>query len=166
MATVVTRALLTDEKVHCSWRELVLPQIKQCEKKCFPSNEALNFELELKKRNVHLVVILHDDFLSSKRQQLVGYLLFSHPKAENVILLHKLCVVKDYRRQGIAKLALQREMERLKRQHSCIRLWVHKENTAATELYKSLGFKIVKEIEDYYGPGRAGAQMSLSPLQS
>lgn len=163
----MTRSLLTGEKVQCSWREHVLPQIKQCEKKCFPSNEALNFELELKKVNVHVAVILHGDFLSSTRQQLVAYLLFSHPRAGSTILLHKVCVVKDYRSQGIAKLALQREIERLRRQSSSeIRLWVHKTNTAATELYKSVGFRIVKEIGDYYGPGRAGAQMSLSLLQS
>ena len=144
----------------------MLPQIKQCEKKCFPSNEALNCELELKKRNVRVVVILHDGF-SSSRQQLVAYLVFSHPKAGRTILLHKVCVVKDYRRQGVAKLALQYEIERLRRQPSSeIQLWVHKNNTAATELYRSVGFEIVKEIGDYYGPGRAGAQMSLILSQS
>ena len=166
MATVVTRFLATGENVQCSWREVILPQIKQCEKKNFPSSETFNFEVELKKKNIVMVVILRNNNLSATKPELVAYLILSHPKAGHTALLHKVCVVKEYRCQGIAKLTLQSEIEKLKRQCSKIQLWVHKDNTPAMELYKSLGFESVREVENYYGPGRIGIQMSLSLLQS
>ena len=166
MATIVTRSLLTGERLQCSWRDVVLPQIKQCERKSFPSNEAFNFEVELKKRNIDMVVILHNEDPVAKRPQLVAYLIFSHRKAGHAVLLHKICVVKEYRHQGIAKLTLRSEITRLRRQCSKIQLWVHRGNAAAITLYQSLGFETVNEVENYYGPGRTGMEMILNLVQT
>ena len=166
MATIVTQSLLTSEKVKCSWHEVVLPQMKQCEKRCFPSTEAFNFDIELKKRNAHVIVILHGEEAVAKTPRLVAYLIFTRPKAGTTVSLHKICVAKKYRRQGVAKQTLRSEIEILKRHCSKIQLMVHHDNTAAIALYQSLGFEKVNEIENYYSPGRRGIQMTLDLAQT
>ena len=166
MATIVTRSLRTGESMECSWQEVVLPQIKRCEKKNFTSTEALDFEIELKKRNVTMVITLQYATSPSTAPDLVAYLVLQHAKSTSSVLLHKICVSKSYRRQGIAKSMLQFEIKNLKRRSSRIQLWVHQSNTAATELYKSLGFGKVSELDDYYGPGQKGIRMSLDLWQN
>ena len=113
-----------------------------------------------------MVAMLQNATLPSTAPDLVGYLVLQHAKSLNSVLLHKICVSKEYRRQGVAKSMLQFEIEKLKRHCSKIQLWVHQNNIAAIELYKSLGFEKVSEVDDYYGPGRKGTQMSLELWQS
>ena len=166
MATIVIRSLSTGKSVECSWQEAILPQVKQCEKKNFPSNEALDFEIELKKRSVVMVVMLKIPTSPLTTPDLVGYLVLQHMKSLNSVLLHKICISKRYRRQRLAKSMLQFEIEKLKERHSKIQLWVHRSNTAAIELYKSLDFEKVSDVDDYYGPGRSGIQMALELWQT
>ena len=166
MATVVTRSLCTGEIVECPWQKLILPQLKQCEKKAFAPNEALDFDLELKKRSVTIVVIIENTSSPSTAPDLVAYLVLQHVRLTSSILLQKVCVSKNYRRQRVARSMLQFEINHLERRCSKILLWVRDSNTVAIELYKSLDFKKVSEVDDYYGLGQKGIQMCLDLWQA
>ena len=160
MATIVMRSI-QGESVECSWEEVILPKIKRCEKKNFASSEAFDFGVELKKKNMVMIVILSHPISATTRPELVAYLVLQHSKSTNSVLLHKLCVVMKYRRQGVAKKMLSLETEKLRQRCQRIQLWVHQSNAAAMNLYKSLSFEQVSKVDDYYGTGRTGIQMAL-----
>ncbi|KAL8942950.1 MAG: hypothetical protein Q9216_001365 [Gyalolechia sp. 2 TL-2023] len=128
----------------------ILDQVKHAEKKVFPRSEVLNFDIELKRRNVELIVVL-DTSGSSSAPCLAAYAVFAHtPK---LVLLHKVCVLEKYRRRGVAKKMLLSEHERLARR-GCgkVQLWVDQDRIPARRLYESIGFEAVGRVEDYYGP--------------
>ncbi|KAI4231603.1 MAG: hypothetical protein L6R40_007692 [Gallowayella cf. fulva] len=73
---------------------MILNQIKHAEKKMFPRSEALDFDLELKKRNTELVVVL-DMVTPSQAPALVAYAVYGH--TSTLSSLHKLVVLERYR---------------------------------------------------------------------
>ena len=140
----------------------LMTQIQQMEKRAFPRNEALDFNLELKKRNTEMMAVFDRDVRveSEWEGHLVGYALWS--RLQKTALLHKVCVAKQYRRRGIARRMLNIVKDRLSR-NGCVRiqLWVDEARIPATCLYQSLGFIEVDRVEDYYSPGRTGITMRL-----
>ncbi|KAL9138545.1 MAG: hypothetical protein Q9175_000227 [Cornicularia normoerica] len=103
----------------------------------------MDFSTELRKRNTDLVVVVDDAGASTPAMpKLVAYMIFVHLKAGKAVLLHKICVLEDYRRRGIAKIVLEIQAERLKKQGcSKIQLWVDEGNVPARRLYKVLGLE-------------------------
>lgn len=163
MATIMTVSYHTKKKVLISWEEAVLPQVKQCEKKTFHSSEIFDFDSELKKRNVEMTVIV-DDHINSATDNavLVAYMVLVHSKLGNAVILHKICIQQNYRRQGIARQMLESEIEKLKRRGCAkLHLWVSAGNGGAQHLYEKLGLEEVRTVDDYYAPGRAGISMSM-----
>lgn len=134
--------------------------VKQAEKRTFPRIEVFDFDTELKKRNTELMIIL-DEALPPKSTALIAYSVYARHK--KTVLLHKVCVLENYRRQGVARRMLERQKERLRCQ-SCesIQLWVDEKREPAICLYAGLGFHEVGRLEDYYAPGRTGIRMLLS----
>ena len=167
MATVVILSLQTGKHLPLS-KQAVLPQIERAEKKNFARHEAFDFHLELNKRNVDLVIILKDDGISTSESPLVAaYSVFVHSKPGNLVMLHKICVLEDFRRQGIAKKILATQTEKYtSRGFSKIQLWVDEQNMPARSLYESAGFQETNKVDDYYAPGRTGLQMSLDLISS
>ena len=142
----------------------VLPHIRQAEKKCFPRSEVLDFDVELKKRNTELVVALDDcrHAEHTKDHLLVGYMLIA--RTQRTALLHKICVLEEYRHRGIAKAMLLKLKSKLS-SRGCddIQLWVDESREPARALYNGIGFEEVDRVEDYYSPRRAGIKMILRP---
>ncbi|MCJ1451187.1 hypothetical protein MMC28_001523 [Mycoblastus sanguinarius] len=162
MATITVLSRWTTEKLHISRQDL-LPQIERVEKKNFARHEAFDFDIELKKRNMELVVILDDgnDSSSSGAPVVAAYLVFTHFKPGNVTTLHKICVQEMFRRQSIAKKALVLQIDRLKKRGcSKIQLWVNEDNSPAVCLYTDVGFEEISKVESYYAPGQTGLQMA------
>lgn len=127
----------------------ILDQIKHTEKKTFPHNEAFDFDLELKKRNTELIVIV-DDSESSSSPMLAAYAVYAH--TQKLTMLHKLCVLENFRRRGIARrLLLFQHRKLLRRGCSNVQLWVDEERIPASQLYSSIGFVKVGRLENYYG---------------
>lgn len=145
------------EAIAMSW-------VRQAEKKTFPRHEALDFDHELRKNNTDLVIILREGLIPSA-QALVGYSVFSRNK--RTVLLHKVCILKEYRRQGFAKRLLEMQQEKYRRQ-GCekIQLWVDEKRMSAKGLYTGLGFIRTNQVENYYALGRTGIQMVLLLLPS
>ena len=167
MATVVTLSLQTGKHLPVS-KQAVLPQIERAEKKNFARHEAFDFHLELKKRKVDLFIILREDGISPGETPVVAaYSVFVHSKPGNIVMLHKICVLEDFRRQGIAKKILATQIEKYtSRGCSKIQLWVDEQNMPARSLYESAGFQATNKVDDYYSPGRTGLQMSLDLISS
>ena len=135
----------------------LLIQVKRAEKHIFARNEVFDFDLALKKRNANLAIIL-DNPSEPEFAAVAAYLIYIH--AQRTVLLHKVCVLEDYRRCGIAKANLNMCLNSL-RGKGCqkAQLWVDEANVPARCLYASVGFADIDQVEDYYAPGRTGIKM-------
>lgn len=158
MATYTIRSLDGQKPLKIPIAD-VLDQLKRAERKNFPRHEILDFDLELKKKNTELIVVLDGD-LEHLGHVLAGYMVLAFlPKKT---LLHKICVVKKYRGQGVAKSLLQMEKERMARRGcAMVQLWVDEVRLPARRLYSKAGFEEVGRVQDYYGPGRMAIKMIL-----
>ena len=157
MATITTISLQMGKHFPVS-KQAVLPQVERAERKTFPRHEAFDFPLELKKRNLDLVVILKDDdILPSETPKMAAYAVFVHSKPGNSVMLHKICVLDQFRRQGIATRILATQVEKYTNR-GCfkIQLWVDEQNMPARSLYGSAGFQETNRVDNYYAPGRTG----------
>lgn len=162
MATLTAQSLDTSKIVPIPRNDVLIPQLKHAEKKDFPRHEALDFDVELRKRNVELVTIFDYPSTSSPTDpSLVAYMLLSHIKNNNIVMLHKILVQRKFRRRGLAKSLLESQSVRL-RQQGCVKiqLWVDERNMPARLLYKSVGFEEVSKVKDYYAIGRTGISMA------
>jgi len=157
--TVLDRSMAAVEKD--TQPSNLLDQVKRAERKTFPRDEAMDFDMELKKRNTELVVVLTAQESSEDNEYtLAGYLVYA--RLHGIALLHKVCVLEGHQRQGIARSMLSRLKDRLQGQ-GCerLQLWVDEARKPARALYESLGFKTSDKARDYYGPGRTGIKMVL-----
>ena len=162
MANLIIKSLHTGKSLRVVKDELI-HQVQHIEKKTFARREALDFSNEIQKRNTDLVIIVDDaGTFTPARPKVVAYMVFVHLKAGNAVLLHKICVDGEYRRQGIAKTVLEGQAERLKKQGCTkIQLWVDEGNVPARGLYRVMGLKEVSTVTDYYAAGRNGIQILL-----
>jgi ribosomal protein S18 acetylase RimI-like enzyme len=139
----------------------ILAQISRVEKKTFPTNEAFVFGEELwrKKPNTRVLYStrVNEDTTGT---DLVAYAVYVRQKG--VALLHKVCVIETYRRQGVGQQLMSYIQERL-RKEGCqyIQLWVDQAREPARALYRRCGFEEREVIPDYYAPGRTGIRMVL-----
>ncbi|KAI9847135.1 MAG: hypothetical protein M1838_000992 [Thelocarpon superellum] len=135
-----------------------LQAIKLIERKTFPTNEALDLDNELKKRNTVLLLAQGEQ---SVQADVVAYLIYARNR--RLALLHKLCVVESFRRRGLAKLMLHHLHQTLLDQGCTqVQLWVDEARAPAKCLYDACGFEVVQCVENYYGPGRTGLKMILA----
>ena len=160
MANVIIQSIHTGKTLRLA-KDDFIHQIQHVEKKTFPRREALDFSIEVQKRNTDLVIIVDDaGIFTPAKPKVVAYMVFVHLKAGNAVLLHKICVDSENRRRGIASIVLEAQTQRLKRQGCTrIQLWVDEGNVPARNLYKALGLQEVSRVNDYYAAGRNGIQM-------
>lgn len=148
------------QELHKPAPPAILDQIKHAEKKHFPRKEAFDFDSELRKQNVELIVVF-DTAESSCGPILAAYAVYA--RTSKVASLHKICVVEKYRRQGVATRLLVEQHRRLQL-HGCnrVQLWVDEQRLPAKQLYENIGFVEVGRVEDYYGPNRKAILMNLN----
>jgi ribosomal protein S18 acetylase RimI-like enzyme len=135
----------------------IAKKVAKLEKKVFPAIEHFSYEVELKKKNIGVMVAFKEDDADT----LVAYLVYQRMK--RLAWLHKLCVTEQEREKGLAKAlihSLRHHMER----GGChtITLWVDENRQPARALYKSCGFEQTECRPDYYGPGRTALKLELS----
>lgn len=131
-------------------------KVARLERKIFPANESFDYEVELKKKNIGLILAFQND----DPETLIGYLVYQRMK--RLAWLHKLCVIEPQRKKGIGRSLLctmQKQMER--GGGESILLWVDEHRTPARALYESCGFQQIEVRPDYYAPGRAGLKLEL-----
>ena len=155
MASFSCHALQDGRKLELPMDGL-LTQIRLCEKQNFSRTEALDFKVELKKRNVQLKVVVDAE------RSLVAYMLLAFSRPGRVANLHKICVSAPHRRKGIAT-EMSNDLIQALRARGCtsVQLWVDEQNHTALNLYDKLHFEKMQSVSDYYGPGRTGLHYML-----
>jgi ribosomal protein S18 acetylase RimI-like enzyme len=136
-------------------RPAMMERVTKLERKIFPSSEAFDYNVELKKRNIGLMLVFQEE-----GTEIVAYLVYQRMK--RLVWLHKLCVIETERKKGIARWlvhALQHQMQ--KGGGERILLWVDEHREPARALYGSCGFRQIEFRLDYYAPGRAGLKMEM-----
>jgi ribosomal protein S18 acetylase RimI-like enzyme len=138
-------------------RPAVVDKVAKLERKVFPSSEGFDYNVELKKKNIGLVLAFTD---GGDENDIVAYLVYQRIK--RLVWLHKLCVMENARRKGIGRAlvhALQCQMA--KGGGEKIHLWVDEHREPARALYDSCGFQQIEHRPDYYAIGRAGLKLEL-----
>ena len=155
MSTVIYKPISGFNK---SQQSHLLTFIKQMERKTFPTNEALDFDQEIKKRNTTLIL---GTIATGRIAEPVAYLVYV--RMGKLALLHKICVLETYRRQGVARAMLTNLCDQLAN-HGCetIQLWVDQDRDPTRRLYSDLGFEEAQCLKDYYALGRTGIRMVLA----
>ena len=139
----------------------LIDQVRRAERKTFPRDEAMDFDLELKKCNTELIIVLAaEESAADHKLSLAGCLVYA--RLHGIALLHKVCVLEGYQRHGIARRMLSRLTDKLQGQ-GCerLQLWVDEARKPARALYEAMDFKTSDRATDYYGPGRTGIKMIL-----
>ncbi|GAB4815762.1 hypothetical protein N2152v2_002808 [Parachlorella kessleri] len=136
--------------------QVVLQQLESLEKRLFKKADSWTglFSKEAVRRNCVLLYVTHDS-------QVAAYIVYT----TNGLAAHiaKLAVRDNLRRQGIGRSLVRAAVETARRERrvgSCS-LHVDPGNTAAVGLYRSLGFAVEAELQDYYAPGRSAYKMRL-----
>jgi ribosomal protein S18 acetylase RimI-like enzyme len=137
-------------------RVALAAKVAKLEKKIFPSSEAFDYSVELKKKNIGLVLASREG-----SHDLVGYLVFQRLKSQ--AWLHKLATIEQERGKGIARCLIHSLCQQLKK-GGCrnVVLWVDETRNPARALYASCGFQQTERLLDYYGPGRTALKMELA----
>jgi ribosomal protein S18 acetylase RimI-like enzyme len=139
-------------------RSAFADKVAKLERKVFSKDECFDYDVELKKKNIGLILALKE---SDSYQVVVAYLVYQRMK--RVVWLHKLCVIEKERKKGVGRClvyALHHQME--KGGGESIQLWVDEHNRPARTLYEACGFTQIETRPAYYAPGRAGLKMELS----
>lgn len=90
-------------------------------------------------------------FLIKNKDNIVGEVSYEIKDPEHSYV-DGLVIKPEFQGKGIARKAMEKIMEELK-DYKKIDLVTHPENKRAIQLYESLGFKIEKQIENYFGDG-------------
>lgn len=166
MATIVVlwRNDSNKSRLTCAVeRSTLVNQVKRIERQTFPKTEAMDFNHELKKRNVLLTLAIDESGVTGESPIVLAYAL--HSRVRSTATLHKMCVTETARRQGIARDLLGRVHSKLASQNcGTVLLWVDVERLPALALYASLEFEVTSHLSDYYGPGRHAVQMKVSVI--
>ncbi|MEM4101489.1 MAG: N-acetyltransferase [Desulfurococcaceae archaeon] len=137
------------EYVIRSYEDHDLPGVLHVENECFEPGDRYPrrvFEYYSRKGAIFKVALYQG--------VIVGYVIAS--VENNLCHVVSLAVKRDYRRRGIGiKLTCEALAECVKRGARAAYLEVEVVNEPAINLYKKLGFRIVGEVVNYYGPGRS-----------
>lgn len=90
-------------------------------------------------------------FLIKNKDNIIGEVSYEI-KAPEHAYIDDLVIKPEFQGKGFAKKAMEQIMEEL-RIYEKIDLVTHPENKRAIELYELLGFKIEKQVENYFGDG-------------
>lgn len=140
-------------------RETLAAKVTKLEKKIFPSSEAFDYGVELKKKNIGLILASREG-----SQEVTGYLVFQRQKS--LAWLHKLATIEQERGKGIARCLVHSLTQQMKK-GGCrtVVLWVDEARSPARSLYASCGFQQVERLPDYYSPGRTALKMELAIVE-
>ena len=140
----------------------LLNMVTRLEKKVFPKTEALSIEKEMLKRTnkIYIALLSSTDMKTSSNSDchnhsiVVGYLVCNICSIESRLRINKICVDKDFRRQGIGGSLMKKCIRETPNSITTVQLHVDTSRLEAIALYQSLGFNIKSKYLDYYSAGR------------
>lgn len=137
-------------------RDALAKRLTRLERKIFPSSLIFDYNLELAKRKISVILATP----SVDTSDLLGYLVYQRQKG--ITWLHKLAVIESERGKGIGKLLVEKLCEQMETAGCrCVVLWVDEGNGRARRLYGRCGFKEEERLADYYGPGKTAVKMEM-----
>ncbi|WP_163558877.1 N-acetyltransferase [Halomonas sp. NO4] len=96
----------------------------------------------------------------NERGELLGYGLLLFRRGSPRVRLYSFCVHPEARGAGIGRRLLEAlEAVALERGAACLSLEVRADNRVALRLYRRLGYRLSRWLDDYYADGCAGWQM-------
>ncbi|NPA42082.1 MAG: ribosomal protein S18-alanine N-acetyltransferase [Aquificae bacterium] len=98
-------------------------------------------------------------FVLEDGEKVVGYAILWLIKEEAFIMTF--AIDPEYRNRGLGKFFLKELINRLKDKTKLLQLDVRKTNLPAIRLYRSLGFKVVRERRKFYSDGESALVMEL-----
>ncbi|RLJ70638.1 ribosomal-protein-alanine N-acetyltransferase [Hydrogenivirga caldilitoris] len=131
-----------------------LPRVYEINRLSFTTDA---WSLDSLKREFNLSYSLK--FVLEVGGEIVGYAILWLIKEEAFIMTF--AIAPKYRGKGIGKLFLSELIDRLRESAKVIQLDVRKSNLPAIKLYRSLGFKIVRERPKFYSDGESALVMEL-----
>lgn len=131
--------------------EMLLEQITSIEGGCF---KRLAFGKDDIRLSDHVICCMNG-------KEVAGYILTQNWFSDDEIYIGSLAVRTKFRNRGIAKKLLKHAMTTSPSAKKLL-LHVSKANTKATNLYKSVGFKLVQDIKDYYGDNVPASYLELN----
>lgn len=139
-----------------------LRELAELEKLCFPPPE--NYDL----RTLRMYVSLNGAGLLRRREivdgkpKVIAFHLFDCIAGELITL----DVHPDFRRMGLGRMLYSESLAKLKELgHTQAVCQVATTNTSSLALHKGFGFKTVRTIRNYYGPGRDAFLLALELKQ-
>lgn len=94
-------------------------------------------------------------FIIKDKNKILGYILWLERKS--FFRLYSIAVLKQYHSKGFGKQLLLYSIERLR--DKPLQLEVKIDNAKAVRLYESVGFEVVKTLNDYYPNNKDGYLM-------
>lgn len=127
-----------------SWRDL--NELRRVEGICFPKDSWPLFDL--------IGVLTLPNIVRLKavcEEQMVGFIAGDVRRLENLAWIATICVLPEYRRQGIGTALLEACEARIKTPR--VRLSVRKSNQPAIQMYEKLGYRQYGVWRHYYSDG-------------
>src|SRR6266498_1861243 len=106
---------------------------------------------------------------NSKEIIVIGYIIYSKLSSIQMPITRilKLCIHQFYRKIGLGEKLLKSGLEKMNvPKRSKADLHVDIEREAAINLYKKVGFKIVRKVVNYYGFGRDAWLMEFNEMNN
>lgn len=131
--------------------EAELKEMAELEKLCFPPPE--NYDLRTLRMFVSLngAGLLRRVEIVNGEPRLIAFHLFDCLMSELITL----DVHPDFRRLGLGKMLVSESMAKLRElKHRFVTCQISVNNQASLDLHLPFGFKAIRTIRNYYGPGR------------
>jgi glutathione synthase/RimK-type ligase-like ATP-grasp enzyme/ribosomal protein S18 acetylase RimI-like enzyme len=107
-----------------------------------------------------LSTVKQDVFVAVLDDDIVGYSIIFHYKNSNRI--YSIAIDQSYRNQGIGRALMNYMIESVRQNRILIlSLEADATNISLIKFYDSFGFKVVRELKDYYGPDQPAFKMQL-----
>lgn len=147
MNTFIKRATLQD-----------IERLLEIEKHCFTESRISrrSFRHLISKGNCITLCLWIDKMIH-------GYAMIFFRKNSARARIYSIAILKSHEGLGLGKLLMRHiEMSAKKQKARSLSLEVKQTNRRAIQLYRNMGFHIIKEIPDYYEDGHAALQMLKS----
>lgn len=100
-----------------------------------------------------------EKFVLEKSETVIGYIILWVIKEEATIMTF--AIAKEYQGKGYGEFLMRETLKAIKERVKNILLDVRKTNLKAINLYKKIGFKVVRERKGYYSDGENALLMEL-----
>ncbi len=131
-----------------------IDEVYRINKESFTTDAWSKFSFEKEFENKH-----SRKFVLEEEGKIIGFVILWVIKDEATVMTF--AIDKKYRGKGYGKLLLREAIKSLGNRVNKVLLDVRKSNIRAINLYKDMGFKVIRERKGYYSDGENALLMEL-----